>query len=442
MQAALIQVERAARLGPGKPLSPLELEAVYVEVGDYWQDSKSLSGMGRGLLKKIPWILFHPHSEPREWAIWWPGFFRAYMDHVKERRRRPRPFRALVHCLLKDYPFEIDAFDQMLAVFRQALAVCSSPRIAALKEACQAYKLLEMDGPRTVANRLMVNEPEAVLEMAGLDGELAQGRFMECVQREYLSLLSHQLHAGHATLADIQKALRFLVMDTEPPALRFASMRPGIAEALLTPFSQREADPEVQDMLREFLLAHVGDPRLAERLRWQRVSPDAQDVMLRWLVDIALEDFFRVLDRTAKDRHWKYRRKFWRAFREAGAMEHAWVALGPHARREAASYLSSSHKVYGELMGNVQGNHSVLLMRIGSLTICDWSHDGKCRIWKNGNRFAPMLYKGEYSRGGLMSGADYEFIHHGSEWGSWQNKVVDAIEAETGIELDFDDYVL
>jgi hypothetical protein len=35
-------------------------------------------------------------------------------------------------------------------------------------------------------------------------------------------------------------------------------------------------------------------------------------------------------------------------------------------------------------------------MRIGTLTIADWSHNGQCAIWRERNGAAPSLSKGSY----------------------------------------------
>jgi hypothetical protein len=39
----------------------------------------------------------------------------------------------------------------------------------------------------------------------------------------------------------------------------------------------------------------------------------------------ALEDFFRVLDETAQDSHWKYRKAFWSAYLRRDVIVDAWA---------------------------------------------------------------------------------------------------------------------
>src|ERR1019366_5830248 len=49
----------------------------------------------------------------------------------------------------------------------------------------------------------------------------------------------------------------------------------------------------------------------------------------------------------------------------------------------------------------VLGNHSVLLMRVGPVTVYDWSHNGALRAWPSDWRNAPGLYRSEYERSEL-----------------------------------------
>ena len=74
-------------------------------------------------------------------------------------------------------------------------------------------------------------------------------------------------------------------------------------------------------------------------------------------------------------------------------------------------------------------------MRIGPLTIAEWSHNGSCRIWLSGNESAPKLYKPTYSRHELMTGDDFSKPHMGSERGSWQGAIARWIEDQTGISV-------
>jgi hypothetical protein len=93
--------------------------------------------------------------------------------------------------------------------------------------------------------------------------------------------------------------------------------------------------------------------------------------------------------------------------------------------------LSGSSKTYAELKKgyNVQNNHSVIIMRIGSLIITEWSHSGKFRAWRFDARRCPTLYKSAYSRSELVNGAEFEIAHYSG----WQRRFADYIYDETGV---------
>src|SRR5690606_20296324 len=111
-------------------------------------------------------------------------------------------------------------------------------------------------------------------------------------------------------------------------------LKPRLAEALLEPFSRQTADDAFQAWARPFLLGHLNDPRRSP-VAWSDVSERAQRVMLRWLVQDTIDQFFHVLDRTAKSRHWKDRKRFWQRYVDADAISNAWVILGTDACRFA-----------------------------------------------------------------------------------------------------------
>ena len=47
----------------------------------------------------------------------------------------------------------------------------------------------------------------------------------------------------------------------------------------------------------------------------------------------------------------------------------------------------------GRLSG-ASPEQSVLLLRMSGVTIAEWSHNGSCRMWLDGNKDAPKLYQG------------------------------------------------
>jgi hypothetical protein len=84
----------------------------------------------------------------------------------------------------------------------------------------------------------------------------------------------------------------------------------------------------------------------------------------------------------------------------------------------------------------IEDGHAVLLMRLGDLTIADWSHNGQCVIWKKGNRTAPSLNLTSYTSDDVhWSKGDTCRVHAGAASYSWQSKVRNFIHLETNLWL-------
>lgn len=167
-------------------------------------------------------------------------------------------------------------------------------------------------------------------------------------------------------------------------------------------------------------------------------------MVLGWLVEDTLDDFFQLLEYTSQgdevaSRHWRFRKAFWSAYLRAGLIQDAWVVLAHEVDEEARHRLNMDRKGYGRFVrgGGFQKNHAVLIMRIGHLVITEWSHSGKFRVWNEGQTGTepPWFYQPRYTREQLISEASYEGSHGGSEHGTWQRRLASYIHDETGIKF-------
>ena len=158
--------------------------------------------------------------------------------------------------------------------------------------------------------------------------------------------------------------------------------------------------------------------------------------MLRWLVKSDLSEFFRIVSQGALDRHWKYRLAFWKAYLDEGYLDEAWVILGPAARATARRAQTETGS-FGTLSGSTDRTQSALLLRLRGLTILEFSHNGKYRLWESGTTSAPRLYESvaPYARSRLASGGDDTGSHMSSESYSWQSRLANEIERRTGIRM-------
>lgn len=281
------------------------------------------------------------------------------------------------------------------------------------------------------------------LSDAGLVGELNFGGFVGEVHRASIGLTRKELESKSPTLEKVRMQLEW---SQAPRGLNFEDQRGELANALLEPFQNRDPDATLRTELERFLVRNFQHPAI-NAASWLGASPKAREVMLRWLVGTTLEDFFHILDRTASSaslegNRWRYRKAFWGAYHRKGFIRDAWVAVGPAAGEILRQTRKRAALQYGQLRGATT-NDCILLLRIGTMTIAEWSHTGACRFWRAGNRTAPPIYRHSYERDEIVgSQPDEAITHHGSANYNWQTRIADYLREETNAWLSRKEYAL
>jgi hypothetical protein len=226
------------------------------------------------------------------------------------------------------------------------------------------------------------------------------------------------------------------------------------AKYLLAPWLDGKAEPQdsVREAVRVFLLERLGDPWSSAK-RWVLAGEDASDLMKRWLTQVSLKVFFALIRDQALDKHWRYREAFWTACLEHGAIKEAWLVLGSQTRY-AAETIKDLRGTYGRLQ-EAEASQSVLLLRVGSLILCEWSHDGSLRAWNGAEGLTPKLRLEEYSGPALRTPSlsfpsNNRFTgtkqgpglrHIGSDVGRWQSVAAGLVAQQTNIHLTYKDWM-
>ena len=223
--------------------------------------------------------------------------------------------------------------------------------------------------------------------------------------------------------------------------LRYAGSRAKLAEALLLPWRLTQPSDAIKNRLMPFLLKRYGDPRLGKNL-WHDVSSEAIQVLINWINGRTLDAFFRILRNTA-DKIWEHRQKFWEAYFKAGHIEEAWIALGPDAALVLSGLDNAKQLKYAKLF-SAASSQSVLLLRIGPIIFCEWSHDGRLRAQRLDAPQAPSLYKSYYDADTLRfvsldfnngQTQDPGLVHFSSSTGGWQERGRLFIQKQIGIRM-------
>lgn len=220
----------------------------------------------------------------------------------------------------------------------------------------------------------------------------------------------------------------------------YEKLFPLYVSALLEPWESLEPTEVHRRAIIGELEEYAGDPRVRPA-KWNVVkdrAPKAYAVLLRWLTKASVYQFFDIVDRvTDNEIMWKYRRAFWTSYLEVGHIEQAWVVFGASGQRLARQLAKESDDkglmYFGKLAkgGSRSPNHTALVVKIGDLTIAEWSHNGKYNIWKKNDAGAPKLFQDYYQPDDLRL-APIDGSHTSSENFGWQRTVAAIIKNETG----------
>ena len=357
-------------------------------------------------------------------------FLDPYLSRL-DRRRRRREVSFLISAYLRAFAPDLPSIQQVGAVLARLALIWDWPWADRQRE---LHLFNPERGPAALAQACLGDdEPARVLSRLGLDHLHGQGLVLTA-QLLAVDNVEKALASGRAPDARLERLLRWTV-DAGGVAPR---LRGPLADALLRPWLSRPAPDQLKQEIQDFLLQHYGDPRTKPE-RWAAVSDDAKQIFRKWLARAALQQFLEIIDSLALERHWKYRRAFWIAYFDRDWVWDAQVAFGPGGAT-LARQLFGPDASFAELVRGgakvIDSGHAVLLMRLGTLTIADWSHNGQGAIWRGGNHMAPSLLKRSYTSNDVHWGtADFVWVHGGAANYTWQDKVRDFIAEETGLAL-------
>ena len=432
-EGALTQLRR--RHGDTDVVRPRQFNPLttYEEISSLYA-AGALDSISPRSLKQAPWVCFFQVADKPILGKD-TGLTKAMLRLFKD-RGRPLLVMSLLHCFLRDYPQEWTTFDTWRSGIEELLSAKDDRRALTLDRVRRNF-LLEKDGPARLAKVVLMNDGriDDAMASAKLGGELAAGGFARTCFSEMCRHIRRELGTIRITKPDLQ---RFLDYAANQDDLRFPSQRADLANSLLEPLSVDEPEVAIKGAIQGFMLKHLHDPRLSKE-RWLGVSETSRNVILRWLVGATLEDFFHVLDKTApgteQGRRWTYRKAFWSAYNRKRLISDAWIALGPDAKLLIKRAGSSDVLRYGRLDGATAVD-CLLLLRVGNLTIAEWSHTGSCRVWLSNNKLRPELYKWRYLKSSITSSSPDEAIRHaGAQTGHWQNELASLIRRHTGADV-------
>ncbi len=434
----VMQIQRRFDVLSENPPPNLDFAAIRKELEDSTRSLFGFKYVSPRTLRLAPWVICYPIDKPKKWLFNNQAFANSYIKWLQA-HAKPSSIGVLFRSFVYNYPVKSPLFKFWREALATILAKENGTRLAKLQKYCNYTGYLEPEGSHKFA-RILAQNPQADFQedQSGLTPKLRTSEFIRHTLTELLAEIQAKLSQDSANSEWLLHCLELI--EGEDRRLRFVELQSSYAESLLKPFINTDPSSELKDLIRNRLLRHFKDPRFKGN-HWPNVQDNLRRVMTRWLVEIALEDFFNLLDDTAYQFHWEYRRAFWSAYLRKGLIEDAWVVLGRSAKLQAKRYRGEQNLEYGKLIGGT-ASHSVLLLKIRNLIISEWSHNGACRIFLSDNSWAPKFYRDEYSTNRLINdNADGYFAHRQSESGKWQYSIASYVRDHTGIMIDWSDYM-
>lgn len=436
-ERAFRKVEQSFELSTEAYPLDVDLDEIHAAVKNALKKTGTLQGLPAGQVKHAPWVLHYPENRPKQWIASDTALSKAYRDWL-EAHGRPRHLVSTVIVFLIHYDVTDPTHEHWRKYLAGALRRSASGSLSRWHERVEEFSFCKMDGPLKTARTMHTSsEPiNALLDRSGLSGLAGAGNYLREVLREYLRLAGAGLANSRTQEARLER-MRDLCR-TDDDSLRFPEMRAEVADAFLLPFVGNEPPMAVQEWIQAFLLRHLGHPISLES-NWQRVNKRARQMFDRWLVGETLRTFFKLIENSALDRHWKYRKKFWLAFHDAGYIDKAWVILSNQAQESEPALA----RKYAGHFGVISDSRSAIIFQVRGYTVVEWSHSGKYHVWKSSSTpGTPEMGLDRYSSRSLTSKSDHCDSHHGSPQGRWQCKLHAYLRRELSVDVSEDDFCL
>ncbi len=393
-------------------------------------DRHGISSLSRKDLRDICRVFFLPPRPPgRE-----PELRDGIISAVWQLKRKPA-----LYGLLDSYMDIAKTGDEDARILgrrlREILTQIEHESSVVWKKRDKDFAIFDMDrAPREIAKVILDGnrEPSIVLSDAGLDnphrqkGGLAITAFTEACR---IAMKSKRENAVR-----LQKILSDWA-HLHGEKFSYPEVWTEYSAALLSPWDSVRPEEEHKRWITERLLNVAGDPR-TNPAQWRGLKERhamAYGVILRWLTQDSFRQFFDIVTKmTDRLDMWEARRIFWTKYLNAEHISEAWVVFGEEGARLAKEAASRSDDKallnfgkHNERRGRTS-RHTALLMRIGDITIAEWSHNGAWNMWRRGSN-TPVLYKKFYEADELMEG-DERCVHNGD----WERKIRHIILHETG----------
>lgn len=379
-------------------------------------------------------------------------YFEVAVPEALNTRRPLKWGRGMLHTYLQGFNPENPVFLKLAHAAREffldprVLASLSDTEAHGLERLITTLDVLDpLNGPVHVANDLLGMPADKTLAQWQERHALTQGFWLNnFCQQAFVEALQAPEDI-RSTIAYVKRMCEWAMHDAGLPTqrLRYPLCRDEFAYSLLSPWFDRNPPQDVKNVLLSELLRTLGDPR-HNHAGWLGVRREAIETASRWLTSRTMDAFFEILRHTDDDIG-PYRRRFWEAYFHAGHILEAWIALGEQAVEQLQKIDPAGELSYAKILGKIAPNQCVLMLRMGNLLFCDWSHQGRLRAISATAKQAPKLYQTQYELFQLRFPTPLDFndgllddpglLHLESQLGGWQDTARRFIASHLGIHL-------
>lgn len=253
---------------------------------------------------------------------------------------------------------------------------------------------------------------------------------------------------------DSESINRFLNIVCENDKIRNVAEIPAMI-GLLSPFFENNPSSALKKRLQILFTSSFSDPRF-DSSKWPEIlsryggsefRDNCISLVKRWLIFETIELFLKVIAEHALNHQFEPRRTLWKAYFDHEHVVDAHIILGRDAA-ETAKRLSEKGEIanglhFGEFSkkSSVHPDQSVLLMKIGNLTVAEWSHNGKFRAWHEDSSVKPRFHRSIYDASELRKGSNKIRQNNGNmgdgivHSGDWVERAKRYINIEENIKL-------
>ena len=414
-----------------------QTKALQLRVADLIRSGQQTSLSSRDLKDSCRTFFHPPHAPALQSDLREP-----LCDQVQALQKRSALF-ALMDAYLDGFDTSDEAIGWLAGRLTQITSEWPWRDTDAWPEKISNFDLLSPDlSPLRLADAMLTSthDQRRILDRAGLDtdgrrkGGLGLAAFTAACKQV-------RLLKGSNAVQQQMRLMDWAAFSSTP--LAYPTAWPQFAGALFEPWRSSEPSPSHRAALLDRAMAYASDPRISPQ-RWRPVedaAAGAYAVILRWLTQTSVRQFFDIVSETMTDRPdmWRERRAFWEQYLDTNQIDAAWVAFGAdgaqRANRAARQSGDGSLSKYGRLSAGSgrTSQHAALIMKFGDTTIVEWSHNGAWNVWKREDEDHPKLFLqnsrgfADYTPSELMTAPT-----KGPHMPNWQSKLARIISQQTG----------